>query len=122
MLDFNSDWGSRNSQMRTNGHGSNQMAMSALVPKSEEWFDLELMMHHTDFPRDCTPIQESRDTFSGHAYDPNQRLIRTKSVEKQLLAGFLCVQYRSEVHPILDTIEHRFLMQVHCALSCQDNQ
>ena len=25
--------------------------MSAFVPKSEEWFDLEVMMHHPDFPR-----------------------------------------------------------------------
>ncbi len=51
MLNINTDWGSRDSQMRNNGHGSNQLAMSALVPKSEEWFDLELMMHHPDFPR-----------------------------------------------------------------------
>ncbi len=51
MLDSNINGGSRDSQMRTNGHGSNQLAMSALVPKSEEWSNLELMMHHPDFPR-----------------------------------------------------------------------
>ena len=51
MLDINTDRESQDSQMRTNGHGSNQLAMSALVPKSEEWFELELMLHHPGFPR-----------------------------------------------------------------------
>jgi uncharacterized protein (TIGR00730 family) len=51
MLDSNINWGSRDSQKRTNGHGSNQKAMSALVPKSEEWFELEVLMHHPGFPR-----------------------------------------------------------------------
>ena len=51
MLDINTDWGSRDSQKRTNGHGTNQMAIPALVTKSEEWFELEVMMHHPDFPR-----------------------------------------------------------------------
>ena len=78
--------------------------------------------HAADCLRDCNPIQESRDTFSGNACDPNQSLIRTKSVEKQLLAGFLGIQDRSEVHPMLDAVENRFLMQEHCAISCHDNQ
>jgi uncharacterized protein (TIGR00730 family) len=51
MLDTGTDWGSQDSQVRTNGYRLNQLAMSALVPKSEEWFDLELTMHNPDFPR-----------------------------------------------------------------------
>src|SRR5437763_13130198 len=45
------DWRSQDSQVRTNSHVPNQLTISALMPKSEEWFDLELMMHHPDFPR-----------------------------------------------------------------------
>jgi uncharacterized protein (TIGR00730 family) len=51
MLETDIDWGSEDSQVRTNGHGPSQLALSALAPKSEEWFDLELTMHHPDFPR-----------------------------------------------------------------------
>jgi uncharacterized protein (TIGR00730 family) len=51
MLDININRRSQDSQVRTNGHGLNNLTVSALMPKSEEWFDLELMMHHPDFPR-----------------------------------------------------------------------
>jgi len=51
MLDTDIDWRSHDLHVRTNGHGPNQLTTSALVPKSEEWFDLELTMHHPDFPR-----------------------------------------------------------------------
>ncbi len=45
------EWGAQDSQVSTNGHGPSQPAISALVPKSEEWFALEVAMHHPDFPR-----------------------------------------------------------------------
>jgi uncharacterized protein (TIGR00730 family) len=51
MLDTDIDWGLQDSQVRTNGHGPNHLILSALMPKGEEWFDLELTMHHPDFPR-----------------------------------------------------------------------
>jgi uncharacterized protein (TIGR00730 family) len=51
MVNTDTDWGSQDSHMRANGHRPNQLAMSVLVPKSEEWFELELTMHHPDFPR-----------------------------------------------------------------------
>ncbi len=70
----------------------------------------------------CNPSQESRVNFSRNAGGLDKRLIRTKSVEEQLLAGFLSVQHRSEIYPMLDTVEYRFLMQVRFAISCQDNQ
>lgn len=51
MLDINIDRRSQNSQVRTNSHGPNNLTIPALMPKSEEWFDLELTMHHPDFPQ-----------------------------------------------------------------------
>ena len=42
MRDTGTDWGSQDSQMRTNGHGPNQLAMSALVPKSEVGFRIQV--------------------------------------------------------------------------------
>jgi uncharacterized protein (TIGR00730 family) len=44
-------WEPKDFQVRPNGYGLNQPAVSALVPKSEEWFALEVAMHHPDFPR-----------------------------------------------------------------------
>ncbi len=51
MVHTDTGWGPQDSQVSTNGHGANQPVTSALVPKSEEWFDLEVTMHHPDFPR-----------------------------------------------------------------------
>ncbi len=51
MLDINIDWRSQESQARTNSHGLNNLSIPALMPKSEEWLDLEVTMHHPDFPR-----------------------------------------------------------------------
>jgi len=43
--------GLQNSQAKTNGHEPNQPAMSSCIVKSEEWYELEVMMHHPDFPQ-----------------------------------------------------------------------
>jgi uncharacterized protein (TIGR00730 family) len=51
MVHTDTGWGPQDSQVSTNGHGANQPATSALVPKSQEWFDLEVTMHRHDFPR-----------------------------------------------------------------------
>src|SRR5207302_1038658 len=51
MITTDTGWGSQNSQVSTSGHELNRPAASALVPKSEEWFDLEVTMHHPDFPQ-----------------------------------------------------------------------
>jgi uncharacterized protein (TIGR00730 family) len=51
MITTDAGWGPQDSQVKTNGHGPNQLAMSALVPKSQEWLDLEVTMHHPDFPQ-----------------------------------------------------------------------
>src|SRR6266702_6672798 len=51
MVNTDIEWGPQDSQVRSNGHRPNQLSISALVPKGEEWFDLELTMHHPDFPR-----------------------------------------------------------------------
>ena len=51
MLNTDVDWGSQDSQVRTNSHGPINLTLSALMPKSEEWFDLEWTMHDPDFPR-----------------------------------------------------------------------
>jgi uncharacterized protein (TIGR00730 family) len=45
------EWGTQDSQVSTTGHELNQQALSARMPKSQEWFDLEVAMHHPDFPR-----------------------------------------------------------------------
>jgi uncharacterized protein (TIGR00730 family) len=51
MVNTDTEWGPQDSQVRPDGHGPNQLALFALVPKSQEWFDLELTMHRPDFPR-----------------------------------------------------------------------
>jgi uncharacterized protein (TIGR00730 family) len=51
MITTDTEWGLQDSQVSANGHGLNQPGISALVAKSEEWFDLEVAMHHPDFPR-----------------------------------------------------------------------
>jgi uncharacterized protein (TIGR00730 family) len=61
MLYTNTDQESQDSQVRTNGHKPQQMITSALVPESEEWLDLELTMHHPDFPR--TEYQRALSIF-----------------------------------------------------------
>ena len=40
MLDINIDRRSQDSQVRINSHGPNNLTIPALMPKSEEWFDL----------------------------------------------------------------------------------
>lgn len=47
----NAEWGVQDPQASPTGHGLNQPATSPRVPKSREWFDLEVMMHCPDFPR-----------------------------------------------------------------------
>ena len=51
MLNTDIEWRAQDSPVSTNGHGPSQPATSAIVSKSEEWFALEVAMHHPDFPR-----------------------------------------------------------------------